>query len=85
MEQLNRTELAVLKAIFERNLSGYAPIYVPGLERRAIRDAVASLHGFGLIDATRAGAGADAGEDWIPGNVTEAGRQWLEVYGLKRR
>jgi hypothetical protein len=80
MEDLTRTELAVLKAIFERDLGvGHEPIYVQGLNRPAIRAAVARLGALGLVDVIEA-----VQEEWIPGNVTASGREWLKVYGLER-
>jgi hypothetical protein len=86
MEDLTRTELAVLKAIFERDLTvGHAPIYVRGLDRPAIRAAVARLGALGLVDVIEAAPAAKAAEEeWIPGNVTASGREWLKVYGLER-
>ncbi len=84
MEPLTRTELAVLKAIFERNQPGYVPIHVPGLDRPTTRAAVARLLELGLIDAARADPSTDTADEWMPGDVTASGQEWLRLYGLKR-
>jgi hypothetical protein len=84
-EELTASELLVLKAIFQRGpIAGYVPIDVPPLDPRSVVRIVGRLFSLGLIDAVGRGATPNGPELWIPGDVTDHGKNWLATYGMKR-
>jgi len=85
MHQLTATEVAVLKAVFLRNLkSGYDAIQVPDIDPFSVSVSVGTLYELGLIDAMRTPPSQGLPGVWVPGNVTPRGAEWLDVYGLRR-
>jgi hypothetical protein len=85
MHQLTATEVAVLKAVFFRDIkTGYEAIPVREIDPFSVSVSVGTLYELGLIDAMRTPPSQGLPGVWLPGNVTPRGAEWLEVYGLKR-
>ena len=85
IHELTASELLVLKAVFHRGpMTGYAPIDVPPLHSHSVTRLVGRLFSLGLVDAVGRGATIGGPEQWIPGDVTANGLDWLRRYGLQR-